>query len=1333
MAGEYLGLNYNQPSALTLQEMTSQAVQDTKSPDIDWQAVGESAQSMVAGARAYQRSQEEQKTPVDSSWAPSKSDVAAIASMVLSDKEQEYINSSTSAADFQNKLGHLQEDRARVQRVAASGMKGWAATLAMGVLDPAMIPLGGVFGEGAKLVSSSNVIRGALAASGAAASTEYILSKGDTQIDSEDILVSGLLGAAVGGVAGHVLRPKVDTGSLTGETSDFYKVADAVDAAPKQPSIEGLRPYGINSVQDAKTVLAQIQSGELHGLDPNKLDELMAFKRHAVKAQILDETNAMDALIRKQAAAAQLDKVQVELAELTQNPRIMDDLSVARVLQGEQETSLGKLKGLAEPEVHQRVIRDNTKAAKALRAELDAAMNLKPKGSGKALVQARAAKVAQINTLQARLDAVNTRIAEAKDALSSLRAGDRTSAIIETLKQGTIPRSLKARAAEIRNAQAQIWDTANQGRIIKEMEAYSLQKEIADIDAKMESFRNGTGFTQQGEVVTAPDGKVNPEPPVQVPPPSPDNAPLYSVAMHSRKAELMDKITQYAETPKAWWGVSVGSRLSRSKFMMVRGLNAMLNALPQGGTKGKFSAAVLFDRNYRQMIYHMADDQRAVGDFFTRRGYNLVTRMTQKAQQELAEFDNQVVLAIQGIKPTGADADLIMRAAKARATTFAKSLEARSMNGVRGFEGITPDPTYWSVIPKSDKLLERIRANGQEAVEECMAAAYAKGKRLSKIADRTVAHEIGRLIAKAHVARTLTTRLGSKVAVGKVLTAQARSFMTKELRKVGVPSEELDAWVAAMEAVEDAASMSNRAKVSFGADITHTDGELRMVDLIDTSSDVPLQYGREAAADAALARVGFKSRGDVDMMLKDTMAYGMNHIEDELKAGRITKADAIKLGDELDTQVKELNDTMKQLYGHSLDVDSEGNIPKWVRTSRVARQISSSISLSWNGLASIPEAGNIIGRQGLWTVLRQVPKMKIRPSQMRVQDPILEAWSDVVGAYGHLDGWFHGSRKGTDVLLTQGQTIGNIEKMSLSVAEMQQHLSGFKAIQHGFEEISLRSMIANLDKAAREGGASGKMYKQFAETGLNPDELDDVLSILKSNRITRKWEGQTFDIADLDKIPYELRDKLGASMTEQLHSTMQKNLIGETPVILNTEFGRLLLQFMTFPIVAVEKQLIRGIRSGPAGFVRDSLWQAGLAYSAYMSLVWARSKQAADKEQYLQAALEPKSVAYGTMQRMGGLGALDLVFNGLATFDAAPDWIQSQPASAGAQSLAKAPAALALPLNTGRAAVGAFKANIEGDDEEAMRNYRKLMRVVPVVNTAAAGFGFAAIQELRGE
>ncbi|WP_129591267.1 hypothetical protein [Salinicola tamaricis] len=708
--------------------------------------------------------------------------------------------------------------------------------------------------------------------------------------------------------------------------------------------------------------------------------------------------------------------------------------------------------------------------------------------------------------------------------------------------------------------------------------------------------------------------------------------------------------------------------------------------------------------------------------------------------KERQEFDNLVVLHMRG-KVTSND-PAIQKASKARADMLKQSVMDRKGSGVYGFEEVTHDDRYFPFILETTKMQAAYRKHGEKAVEDLLTGAYQRGK--VKLSEKAA-----RLIARAQMRRTLDKGLSSQTGIRNIFSEPNREFLGKELKAAGMSPEAVNSMLDDMADVSLHESISKRAKFSLGASISHSEGQLRMVDLLNTSQDVVMNYAREGAGESALAKQGFKTRAQADEAIDEAVAEARNLIQNQLadakKAGDADEVNRLArlVGDSNDGRIQQyaemLHDSIRLLMGETLDTNFSPWAQSAIRLSRAARKATGILRLGWNGAASIPEASNALVTFGLRKTLKNVPATKWFQVGRLKEDPKLEAMYRIMGAYGHKENYFASKNYMAANMGEDAQS--RLERIYNNgagyIQDKNMLLSGFRTVQSGSEELAQRAMLDQILQAA-EGKLKfdSKDLQIWREAGLSDEEFHEVLDYIRANPEHVDVDGKQVRVFSADSMNPELRDKLGAAMTAILGRQMQRNFIGETSVWSNKELGKLITQFRTFSLVSLEKQLAYGLRGNHLVLAQKLMWSTALAYLAYNGRIYMQSKLKDDPEQYIQDSTEGAAGLIGVLNMNNVYGGFGIPLDGLATVNTMPESWMTGGASGGwgfrGYGVDSIPAvgvvADAQGLTT--ASVGALKGLLSGEGvehEDAEKIGKKLRRLLPLANTAAVGAALSVI------
>jgi hypothetical protein len=783
---------------------------------------------------------------------------------------------------------------------------------------------------------------------------------------------------------------------------------------------------------------------------------------------------------------------------------------------------------------------------------------------------------------------------------------------------------------------------------------------------------------------------------------------------------------------------SAFSTLDAAPSNLIRGLNIKLNANPQAGLKGHIPAAHYQDLYMRRAINAEGGREReAALEYAKARGIP-GWKMELGLAPERKEFDNLVVLHMRGKHKSQDPA--IQKAADARASMLKQSLEDRKAAGVHGYENVQHDGRYMPFILDTTKMQGAYRQHGQQAVEDTLTGAYQRGR--LKLSEQSA-----RMVARAQMRRTLDKGLDSQTGIRGIFSEKNREFLAKELEAKGVSAEAINGLIEDMADVAVKESISKRAKFSLGASMSYEHNGVRMVDLLNTSQDVVMNYVREGAGESALARQGFRTRMQADEAIDEVVRDVRNLLQNQLTEARRAGNDAeVKrlarfVGDQNDGRLKQyqemLHDSVRLLMGETLDTNYSSWTQGAIRASRGLRKATGILRLGWNGAASMAEASNSLVTFGLRSTLRNVPATRWFQVGKYREDPKLEAVHRIMGAYANKENYFTAKNYMAANMGEDAQS--KLERIYNNAAGYVQDknmlLSGFRTVQNGSEELAQRSMLDQLLQAA-EGRLKfkNKDLQVWRDAGLDDDEFHAVLDYIRRTPEHVEVDGKQIRVFSADSMDPDLRDKLGAAMGAVLGRQMQRNFIGETSIWVNKELGKMLTQFRTFSLVSMEKQLMYGLRGNHIVLAQKLMWGTLLAYLAYNGRVAIQSRLKDDPDEYVKNATSGMAEVIGVMNMNNIYGGFGIPMDALATVNALPESWMSGGQSWGFKGYGVDSVPAAGVLNDARGlaagAGGALRSilsgeGVEGEDAEQIQ--KRALRLMPLINTAAVGTAMAVI------
>jgi hypothetical protein len=292
------------------------------------------------------------------------------------------------------------------------------------------------------------------------------------------------------------------------------------------------------------------------------------------------------------------------------------------------------------------------------------------------------------------------------------------------------------------------------------------------------------------------------------------------------------------------------------------------------------------------------------------------------------------------------------------------------------------------------------------------------------------------------------------------------------------------------------------------------------------------------------------------------------------------------------------------------------------------------------------------------------------------------------------------------------------------VSNKVQLLSGYRSIQHGSEDLALRGMQDRLVRMANGEITPRKLdYENLERAGVTPDEIDTVFNHIRNNPEYATVDGEQIQIFTGDGLDEIFLDKLGAAFNSMLARHMQKSFVGDTPLWMSKEIGKLIVQFRAFSLIAIERQVVAGIRGDKIAMAQKVMWGTGLSAASYYGRAYTKAKADGDDfEESWKRATEPANVAMGVANMSPHLGLLGFGMELGATVG-----LTGGSGTSGSRSGARPITGLeSLPaagvLTQGSKGVQGTVSGIRsGDSEAAMEGLKKIYGIAPIMNTAAVG------------
>ena len=584
------------------------------------------------------------------------------------------------------------------------------------------------------------------------------------------------------------------------------------------------------------------------------------------------------------------------------------------------------------------------------------------------------------------------------------------------------------------------------------------------------------------------------------------------------------------------------------------------------------------------------------------------------------EFYSQVGLAMRGVT-VGVGPEAARAAQKIRG--YMDNVHALAQRaGVKGFDKAGLEDYFPRMLNKS-KFQEMHSKYGSSVLTQFYTDAILKG------ANEGMTSELAEKIAKAYV-RTMRMKAAG---IETDLLHGIRLDDVDKLREMFDGYDGIDEIISEIEYIK-AKEMADRGTVSFGKkriqfDETHADllddgmggsARLRFTDLYENDARMVLaRYGRAMHGHIAIAeKLGVRSRMEFEEFKKQI-------------ASEIEEA-----GGDVKKEIQALEDGYNLLLGQPIErFNPTGDGAKLSRTVSGYNYMTRGGQFGVNALA---EAGNIVGQGGLRSVFRMftdLPKVLKRAQDGDLEHSVAR-FAELAFAPGIQTLTKHAVRNldelaedfaGTSVI---SKLTAKLDPFIKSGGRFTSIASGLGPITDATQRLSAITWIEKLGRFAKNGRISDSQVRRLRANGINADMQERIFEMFRQAGTWRK--GRLTDIDPDRWVDQEALEVFSQAASREVRNAIQMTDISTSTLLFHHPVGRLMFQFMRFPMDAVNKQLLRQMHhmdSETATAYAASLGIASLVYMAQTNIEFANDPEERAKR------LEPKNLAKVTFMRTG--------------------------------------------------------------------------------------------------
>lgn len=596
---------------------------------------------------------------------------------------------------------------------------------------------------------------------------------------------------------------------------------------------------------------------------------------------------------------------------------------------------------------------------------------------------------------------------------------------------------------------------------------------------------------------------------------------------------------------------------------------------------------------------------------------------------------------------------------------------------IDGFETLQPRKGYVRQIWKSEAIMDSVGKYGERRVRRLLEQGYAKAHPNMKPEDL-------KLLSKAIIRRSRGKSRDMDTSLMSLMTSDGRQFLREALIDSKVSKKDADRIVRAMSGPIEERGKASFAKSRVDIDLRESDGELSLIDLVETDlTKVWSHYARDLGGRAALARKGIKNKA--------------------------------QLSELFDTIVKEDPNISRQfledVFTHFEPGPIAGGVGPNVRRMLQTTNLS---LLNQLGLTQLAETGVVIAAVGVENFIDHSPLLSkvFRRARAGNRDTILDEFTFLTGRIGDEHNLFR-----DDLALDyarasnkqDGVFLQTLDKALAKGQRLQGFMSGFYQIKAAQQRIAVSAMTNKVMQTIRDGaGLSGR---RLEDIGLDSTTLGKIKRYVDDGTVQFNEHG----IVDrLNMEDWDIRDaeNFALAMNRFTNQVLQRAMAGEGTTWMHKDVGSIFMHLQQFPLLAMQKQVARNARimdTQTALMFSYGLGTAALAYSAKQTVNGRYDR------------LDAESVAKGAfgLSNMTGwipmwsdplasmLGMEDLRFNHYGPRVGAP--IMDAPAVSTMQRLAKLPGAL-----------------VDAVDGDASYNNVAAIKATPILGNA---YGWSVIHD----
>lgn len=500
--------------------------------------------------------------------------------------------------------------------------------------------------------------------------------------------------------------------------------------------------------------------------------------------------------------------------------------------------------------------------------------------------------------------------------------------------------------------------------------------------------------------------------------------------------------------------------------------------------------------------------------------------------------------------------------------------------GVEGFEAIQQRSGYMPRNLGSAKVINAISkaAHGERTVRELLMKAMQKA--VPDLTDRQAS-----IMAKAFITRARGKAMDMDMQTLNLTTGDSRAFIKETLENHGVAAEDIDGILSVLGHDIEERGIVSHAKRRMPLDLDVSHENISMRDLLDYDvAKVFGHYAQTMAGRSAAAAKGIGSKAKLEeiiqTILREDPDIGKSALGLNPSAGK---------------------DYLRALMAPFFGGADETHVLPIVRRMT---QLTTLGTMSMLGIPQLAETGAQIAAVGLWNWLKTMPEVwKMFRGKSSERQALAD---DLQGLTGHLGREWALLRH--DLNLEFGRYDLN-ESMALAAQldealakglQLQSHISLFNKVKELQTETLLITYTDKLMRKLRDNEFTQEDINRLLDMGFEPKYLKRIKERYIDTGVVDFNSKGTCDKVNFAHWKAEDMAIFNMGMRRLVNQVIQQGAAGEGWLWAKSNFGKLLTQFKSFPMLAVQKQVVRNLALNDAVTYNTAMYglmTAALAFS----------------------------------------------------------------------------------------------------------------------------------------